>query len=447
MTRSGLSQDGRARRALLALPLLLAGCGVTDMFDGSEEPPLEGERISVLQQDSTFNADPSTSAITVVLPPQVSNPDWPQAGGDGDHSMQHLALSASPAVAWRSSAGTGGDAYRPIVSEPVSADGRVFALDAASSLTAIDLASGKQLWRRSLTPEGEDNLFGGGLATDGARVYATTNYGYVYGIDAASGDIAWTTRLNSPMRVAPGLAGDRLIVVTLDNRTVALSTASGEVLWTHSGPIATAGMLGGAAPAVSEGVAIVAYSNGEIFVLDLATGQSRWSDAITRELTRVSPNKVSGITGRIVIDQGLVLVSGNGSVTTAIDLASGQRIWSQPMPSATGPWPAGDFVFVITSGQKLLCLTRATGAVKWFLDLPRFVDPDDRSGPIDWYGPVLAGDRLLMVSTEGQLATVSPYTGELLGLGPVGAGTRVPPIVVAGGVYLLLGDATLVALR
>ncbi len=432
--------------ALTALTLLLAGCG-SDIFGSSEPPPLEGERIAVLQQEGVFSVDPETASVVVALPAPVANPEWPQVGGYPDHAMHHLALSAAPAVAWRASIGTGGDAYHPLVSEPVAAGGRIFALDAASVLSAYDLAAGNQIWRVNLTPEGEDTLFGGGVATDGARVYATTNYGYVYAVDAASGDPIWLTRIDSALRAAPGLAGDRLIVVTLDNRTVALSADSGEVLWTHSGPVATAGLLGSTAPAIGDGIAAVSYSSGEVFAIDLATGEARWSDAIGRDRFRQSPAEVSGITGRITIDRGLVLVSGNSAITTAIDIATGERVWQRPLPSANGPWVAGDFLFLITADQTLLCLLRATGAVKWYLPLQRFVDPDDSSGPIDWTGPVLAGDRLLLIGTTGELLTVSPYTGELLGSSSIGSGTRVPPVVVAGGVYLLLGDATLVALR
>jgi outer membrane protein assembly factor BamB len=255
--------------------------------------------------DELFNADPETAAIVVALPAPVSNADWPQVGGYPDHAMHHLALAAAPTVVWRSSVGTGGDAYHPLVSEPVVAGGRIFALDAASILTAHDLASGDQLWRVNLTPEGDDTLFGGGVATDGARVYATTNYGYVCAVDATSGEVVWLTRIDSPLRAAPALAGDRLIVVTLDNRAIALSANGGEVIWTHSGPVATAGLLGSTSPAIGDGVAIVPYSSGEIFAIDLATGEARWSDAIGRDALRQSPGEVSGITGRITIDRGL----------------------------------------------------------------------------------------------------------------------------------------------
>jgi outer membrane protein assembly factor BamB len=102
---------------------------------------------------------------------------------------------------------------------------------------------------------------------------------------------------------------------------------------------------------------------------------------------------------------------------------------------------------MITADQILLCLTRSGGQVKWFQELPRFTDPEDRSGPISWSGPVLAGDRLFAVSSEGGAVVASPFTGEIIGTFDLPTGTRVAPIVVNGGLYMLLGDASLVALR
>ena len=102
---------------------------------------------------------------------------------------------------------------------------------------------------------------------------------------------------------------------------------------------------------------------------------------------------------------------------------------------------------MVTSDQVLICLTRGGGQIKWYQALPRFLDPEDNSGPISWSGPVLAGDRLIVVSSEGAGMTISPYTGEVVGQFELAAGTRISPIVVNGGLYLLLGDASLVALR
>jgi outer membrane protein assembly factor BamB len=432
---------------MLAAVLLLAACGVTEIFESDDEEQLVGERISVLEHDQGFNVDPAIAALQVALPGAIANDAWPQAGGYANHAMHHLALVEVPNQIWRTSVGTGGDSYRPLVIEPVAAGGRIFAMDSTSNVSALDIGSGNVLWRRDLTPESEDKLFGGGLATDGTRVYATTDYGYVYALDASNGEIVWTTRIDSPMRAPPGFADGRLIILTLDNRAIALSMESGEIQWMHTGPIGQTSLLGAAAPALEGDTTVVAFTSGDVFALDSATGQARWSDALTSRLLRESAARVGGVTGRIVIEGSVVYVAGNSGATVAIDRATGLRVWERTVSSSKGPWIAGEFVYMITADQILLCLTRSAGQVKWFQELPRFTDPDDRSGPISWSGPVVAGNRLIAVSSEGDMLTISPYTGEIVGAQDLPTGTRVAPIVVNGGLYLLLSDATLVALR
>ena len=85
--------------------------------------------------------------------------------------------------------------------------------------------------------------------------------------------------------------------------------------------------------------------------------------------------------------------------------------------------------------------------MKWIHQLQRWEDPDARSGAIVWAGPVLVSDRLVVVSSNGLAAAVSPYTGQLLGKTEIPAGTYIAPIVANGTLYLYTSNAELVALR
>ena len=173
---------------LVAALALLTGC---DVFFGSPEaPPLPGERISVLKMSSALAIDPSLAQQQVVLPKPETNPDWPQPGGYSTHAMYHLALGDNIKTAWTARIGRSAGDGRAILAEPVSVGGRVFTMDAGATVTAFDLTNGGQVWRVDLTPEDEnDDLFGGGLASDGKMLYVTTGYEHVYALDASSGAI------------------------------------------------------------------------------------------------------------------------------------------------------------------------------------------------------------------------------------------------------------------
>src|SRR6185369_11758670 len=138
------------RRLALALATLalLSGCQTAKSFLGlgTYHKPLPGERVAVLQVNNAQAADPSLAETKVLLPPPFANPDWPQPGGYANHAMYHLQLGNSLHVVWTKSIGSGVDSEQKILSEPVVADGRVFAIDAESRVSALNADTGAEIW-------------------------------------------------------------------------------------------------------------------------------------------------------------------------------------------------------------------------------------------------------------------------------------------------------------
>jgi outer membrane protein assembly factor BamB len=66
---------------------------------------------------------------------------------------------------------------------------------------------------------------------------------------------------------------------------------------------------------------------------------------------------------------------------------------------------------------------------------------------VRWSGPVLAGERLLLASDQGEVASVSPYDGRVLGKARLRGPVTLPPVVADGTVYLLTDGGELLAYR
>ena len=111
------------------------------------------------------------------------------------------------------------------------------------------------------------------------------------------------------------------------------------------------------------------------------------------------------------------------------------------------PWAAGDFIYVVTNDSQLVCLLRHDGRIRWVTPLPRFVDPENQEGRIRWRGPVLAGDRLIVAGSHGEVLSVSPYDGKPLGFITLDDGAAVPPVVANNTLYLMTNDGELVVMR
>jgi outer membrane protein assembly factor BamB len=148
-----------------------------------------------------------------------------------------------------------------------------------------------------------------------------------------------------------------------------------------------------------------------------------------------------------VIDRDLAFAVSHAGRMAAIDLRTGARVWERPVGSVHMPWVAGDFLFVTGLNGEVVAMSRRDGRVRWVHRLPPFEDMEDRKGPIQYTGPVLVGDRLLVGSSEGFVYAISPYTGELLGHIEIGDPVYVSPVVADGTVYILGNDGTLHAYR
>lgn len=441
----------RVRRSglLVAALVSLSGCGSGTWLGESEDAPLPGERQAVLLIEDGIAADPRIADLRVVLPPPERNLAWPQAGGNPTHAMGHLAAADTINLAWRTGIGAGSGGSSRILTAPVVAQGKAFAVDANGRVTAVGVGDGRVAWR--FEPDGRrrgDRLTGGGLAFDGGWLFLVTSTGVAYALNAETGAEIWRRELQAPVRTSPTVADGRLLIPTADSQFFALDGETGDILWRHAGLFEQAGILGGASPAVTGQIVVAAYPSGEVTALRLQDGQPIWSETVLRPRRTLAIGSITDIVGDPVIDGDRVIVAGAAGEMAAFALENGERSWSAEVTSTQTPWLAGEFIYVLTERNELVALLRQGGRVRWVSPLALLTDPDNPDSPrVRWTGPVLVGDRLLLASSEGEIVSVSPYTGEILGKASLPGPVTVPPIVADGTVFLLTDGGDLLAYR
>ncbi|MDD3715638.1 MAG: PQQ-binding-like beta-propeller repeat protein [Candidatus Marinimicrobia bacterium] len=165
---------------------------------------------------------------------------------------------------WRWRGPNTGLLYSPAVVHPVYANGKVFIVAPDRVMTAIDIRNGKTVWRSDQFRVRE-NI---GISKDGSTVYAknmwdivcaistegdnpetvwstmanygfeidpswpvesdgnlyfSTQFGYVFCLDAEDGEIEWKQRLGGNLLNTPVLLDDAMIVTGMDGRVVKLT--------------------------------------------------------------------------------------------------------------------------------------------------------------------------------------------------------------------------------
>lgn len=446
--RGGRAGPALGRRAALTLPLGLAGCSFLDDWFTERKPPIRGKREPVLGERRGLQVDEAAAKLAVSLPPPVRNAAWPQTGGNPAHLMGHLQAGERLAEAWSVSIGEGGGYREKILAQPVVAEDAVYTMDAEAVVTACELQTGRRRWRADTKDKDDDSTnVGGGLALEGDTLFAVNGLAEIVAFDPASGRERWRRSMGAPARSSPMVAGGRLFVVTLDGRLLALAADDGRQLWSYQAASSPTTMLGQPAPAFAGGLVVAGFGSGELTALRAETGGVAWTDSLAAGGGRVSLVDIAAIRGLPVIADGRVYAIGLGGLLVALDLRSGRRLWERDVAGADTPWLAGDWLFVVSADQRIAALQRQDGRVAWVGDLPRWENEEKQRDAILWFGPLLAGDRLVVAGTSREALAVSPYTGEILGRQKLSGAASLGPALAAGTVLIVSDAGRLIALR
>jgi outer membrane protein assembly factor BamB len=284
----------------------------------------------------------------------------PPAVGDGvvysagDTGVEARGL-ATGERRWRVDPGAG------VSTSPVLACGAVL-VSTLDGTVALDRADGARLWEAAVgggTDPGESPAVDGRdlVLGSGARLHVET------GRRASAVDV--------PGLAAAGVAvADHVVVcaVNRDEGAVVSATRDGEVRWRRDvGPVY-------AAPAVADGSVYAVDRSGSVVSLAAADGAVEWRAPVPQGV--YDPPAVAD--GRVHV------AAGNGARASALDAATGDRLWTRRTgPSMGSPAVYGDRVLLPGANTGVHAVDAATGEPlrHW-------------SAPAVGSTPVLAGGRL-----------------------------------------------------
>lgn len=327
--------------------------------------------------------------------------------------------AATGATRW--SHQTGGD----LPTAPVVSGGAVYARNGAGRIVSLDAASGRPRWSRRLA--GSDGVsLSSGVALAAGMVYACGDDSAVVALDAATGRPRWRAALAGDVRLAtPVVAGGTVHVGGADGTLHALDAASGRRRWRFRAAGGTDFF-----PVVTSGATVyVPTRTGHVHALDRATGEPRWSfragaritagpvvrggavyvgggdgtlhrlDAATgRTSWTFAPGGGDGVHGGLVVARGTVYLHHVNGTLYALDAASGGRRWSFPAGEGvmSRPAVARGVVYVGNVEGRVHALDAATGRTRWTFRT---------SGEVRTT-PVWAGGMVYVGSTTGEVSAI-----------------------------------------
>lgn len=447
-----MMQKNRLGVIALALMVALGGCstvGKVNPFHGGKKGPkkkIAGVRIPIIPSSEQLSVSDALKGQDFFLPAPAPQADWPLPGGTPAQSVENVDAAPAFTIAWRRSFGVPSSRRHHVTAPPIAAAGRIYVMDGMATVSAHDLKTGATVWRTNLMPRSkrDHEAWGGGLAYDNGKIYASSGFREVVSLDAATGKLSWRANTDAPIHAAPTVAGGRVFVVDVEDELFAFDEGTGVQDWTYQALTEPARILAASSPAVDNDTVVASFASGELVAVRAENGNELWNASLSRANRTNALSEIRDIPGRPVIYKNDVYAVSHSDMLAAVDLRTGTTRWSLPVSAITSPWPAGDVVYAVDQTGRVVCASRDSGQVYWIRDLNEGAKKKNRAY---WSSPLLAGNRLISLSSKGEAVALNAKTGVVLRHMHLGADALIGPIAVDGMIYAVTDSAQLVAIR
>ncbi len=446
----GAGRHGAMRGLLLAgvAGMVLAGCDTREVILPGEREDLRA--VMSDQQPGDVTEAPQDRSAPIALPAAQANAEWTQRAGTPATRVAHPALGAQPQRIFSTGIGQGDQRKARITADPVVGGGRVFTLDSEATVSAVS-PSGELLWQTSLVPP-QDNggdASGGGLAYGRGKLYVASAFGTLTALDPATGGQVWQQDLGMTGNASPTVHDDLVYLVAGDRLGMALDAETGRIRWQVNAAPDVNNINGGPAPAVTDTYAVFGFGSGVVQGTFRQGGLARWNTPVVGRRFGFARANVGDITGDPVVVGDTVYVSNNSGRLAALSIDDGDARWTAKEGAASAVWPAGGSLFVISDRNELLRLDAATGERIWGTELPFFVKSRARKQKeiFAHHGPIVAGGRVIVASNDGLIRFYDPVSGAETGGLEVPGGATTAPVVAGGTLYVVSAKGVLHAWR
>ena len=421
------------------------GCSEQDrILSGKRVDP--GSSFGFTDQDK----NPLAKNNRIELPPMKSINQWVLISSAISKDNPNLMLGENPSEIWSVSIGKGDSRKKRLVTDPIFYQQMIFTLDANSTASAFD-TKGKLLWRKDLTPAGEKSgeIFGGGFAAGQDQLFVTLGYGFLLSLDPSTGEKNWSQRLSSAGNNTPIFKDGLVYLISGDSKAWAIDAENGRISWKVDGIGNETNLISSNSPAVSGKYALFGFGNGEIHATFKKGGYVLWSSSLSgRGDSRVISAIDDIVASPAIVGRNVYAADGSGKVVS-LKIENGERNWTAPFGSSGNFWIAGKSLFFISDTNKLVRLEMKTGKTVWLTELPSFSQKrllrNKKSN--QHHGPIIAGNQLVIVSSDGYIRFYDPKTGQQRNKLKIKAGATANPIVVNETLYLITQDGKLRAFR
>ncbi|MBE0625876.1 MAG: outer membrane protein assembly factor BamB [Burkholderiales bacterium] len=330
-----------------------------------------------------------------------------------------LAQSIRVNTLWQANVGS---SQQAIFAPAVAADS-VYAAANDGSITRLDAASGRQLWRVSA---GERLTGGVGAGED--LVVVGSGKGEVLAFDG-SGTALWKAQVSSEVLAAPQVGKGVVVVRSADGRIFGLDARDGKRKWYYQRSTPALTVRSPVGISIADGVVYAGFAGGKLVAISLSNGAVRWEANVALPRGATELERVTDVIGLPVVQGREVCAVAYQGRIGCFDVASGQTLWGRDMSSTSGLALDVRYAFVSDDKGAVHALDRSSGTSLW---------RQDKLSMRNLSAPLALGHEIVVADIQGYVHFLSRESGAFVGrVATDGSPVSTNPVSLPKGGFLI----------
>jgi outer membrane protein assembly factor BamB len=346
--------------------------------------------------------------------------------------LTHYGTAVNIDRVWRVSAGKGALDSHLKLQPSVNGD-VIYTADTSGDVSAINIESGKRLWRYHYPASFSSNL----ASTDEA-IYIGSNEGILFKIDATYGYAIWSRAMPSSIIAKPLVNNNTIYVKTINGEITALEDADNtKILWTYQQPNPPLILRDTSNLSLTGDNLIAGFPNGHLVKLASNNGTPIWEKEVKQPEGKTDVERMVDIDATPILEgQNIYTATYQGEIL-ALSEVSGDVRWSHDSSIYNNLGTDETALYATDEKSFLWAYDKNTGEALW-----RQESFKNRN----LTAPAILGSFLIVGDSEGYIHVVDTESGRLLGRTKISTtGISATPIVVNDNVLVLTNGGVLYA--
>ncbi|WP_423187417.1 outer membrane protein assembly factor BamB [Alishewanella sp. d11] len=245
----------------------------------------------------------------------------------------------------------------------------------------------------------------GGISQGFGNIYFGTENGDVVALNAETGELVWRSQVPGEVLSSPAVGSGFVVVQLGSGNLIALNPDNGEERWvfeTEQPPLTIRGV---SEPVIDSGGVIYGGANGRVGVLVVDRGFQAWEEAIATPKGSTDLSRLVDVDAKPIVIAGTIYAIAYNGELFALDLRSGQQLWKSDYASFRSMAVSGNVLYLVDSVGRIYAVDRRNGSELW-----------SQTGLHRHFltGPTVYKDYLVIGDNKGNLHWLDRSSGEFV---------------------------------